>query len=1000
MTATAAAARSDGRAQPERPDVFVSYSRADEAFVRRLVAALEQRDKDVWVDWEDIRKTADWRATIDAGIDAARAVVAVVGPAFAGSDVCAAEIEHAVRQNKRLIPIVRADVDRTLLRDELNVPNWIFFRAADDFDEGLDALVEALETDLAWMDAHARLLVRALEWDRHGRDRSFVLRGSDLAAAEQWLAEQGSHREAATPLQADYVVASRQAATRRQRITLGAVLLALAVAVTLAVAALLQRNVAVANEQTARSRELAARSTGALESDPELAVLLAVEAARARRTTEAEDALRAALDADFLRHTLRGHGLIVENARFDGRGTRVLTAGNDTARLWDVASGRLIRVFRERGDLLNDAALSQRGDRVVVVGGGATASVWDVASGRKRARLGGEDGPHGNDIEAVEFSPDGRLVATASVDDTTGVWEARTGRGRHVLPHAGGESVAFSPDGRILVTAGDVPRLWSVSSGRLRHVLEAPRSVVGRVTFSRDGRLVAAALTGSGNTGAARIWDVASGRTLHVLEGHTNGVQDVTFDPQGKLLATGSADGTAAVWRVADGRRLADLRGHASFVTSVDFSPDSRFLLTGSEDATARVWEVASRRVVATLVGHTGGLAAARFSPDGRAIVTASSDETARLWRTPTRKPLRVYRGGRGQFAADGRTVLTRTLETLFVSDRRSRRRVRLDAGSQIFAADLAPDGRVIVAAVDDGSATIWDARTGERRVVIAGPENFVAARFSPDGRIVALGDDEGAARLYRTGERKPFRVVRHPKPPPPKDEFDVDPPDNTIQDVEFSRDGTRIVTASGDKTARVWDVRTGRLVSVFRGHGEDVWGATFSPDGELVSSSEGFGARVWNADTGRLVLTLPKVTSEAAPTFSPDGTRVLAIEDKTLRIHDLPSRRVLVELRVPALDVASASFSADGKYVVAGYDDAVRIWDAVRGTEVETILGNAEGGADLTADDRFVLAAGAGRAALHACELCRPLDDLLEAARQRGHRALTADERRSLLHE
>ena len=99
MTATAAtgAPAGQGPPQPERPDVFISYSRAEEEFVRRLAAALEARGKDVWVDWEDIRKSADWRAKIEAGIDSARTIVAVLSSSFAESEVCDEEIEHAVR---------------------------------------------------------------------------------------------------------------------------------------------------------------------------------------------------------------------------------------------------------------------------------------------------------------------------------------------------------------------------------------------------------------------------------------------------------------------------------------------------------------------------------------------------------------------------------------------------------------------------------------------------------------------------------------------------------------------------------------------------------------------------------------------------------------------------------------------------------------------------------------------------------------------------------------
>lgn len=190
-----------GSAQPQRPDLFVSYAREDRPFVLRLTAALKATGKDVWIDLEDIPKSADWRAKIEAGIESTRAVVPVLSPDFAASDVCAEEVGHALRHNKRMVPVVCREVAAARLRAELNAPNWIFFREADDFDAALIELREALEIDLEWLDAHARLLVRAVEWDRARRDTSLLLRGSDLRTAESWLTQQGTHRETATPLQ-------------------------------------------------------------------------------------------------------------------------------------------------------------------------------------------------------------------------------------------------------------------------------------------------------------------------------------------------------------------------------------------------------------------------------------------------------------------------------------------------------------------------------------------------------------------------------------------------------------------------------------------------------------------------------------------------------------------------------------------------------------------------------------------------------------------------------
>ena len=388
MSASAATAPRDAEqaGQPERPDVFISYSRKDEEFVRELHAALAGRGKDVWVDWEDIRKSADWRVTIETGIASARAVVAVLSPDFTTSEVCAAEIEHAVRTNKRIVPVVRRETDRTLLRDELNAPNWIFFRETDDYEARFEELVEALETDLGWHDQHARLLVRAMEWDRRGRDASLLLRGSDLEAAEGWLAEQGSHRETATPLQGEYIAVSRRGARRRQRIVLAAVLVALVVTAALAVLAWLQRNEAIEQRDQAFSRELAASAVSQLGVDPELSVLLGLEATEVAPTPEARDAVRRALLASHIRKTLRGHRGPLSTVAFDRDGRTVLTSARDgTARLWKTSDGEEIAVLRGHRGPVRSAAFGP-GDLVLTASEDGTARVWDTDTGDEARR--------------------------------------------------------------------------------------------------------------------------------------------------------------------------------------------------------------------------------------------------------------------------------------------------------------------------------------------------------------------------------------------------------------------------------------------------------------------------------------------------------------------------------------------------------------------------------------------------------------------------------------
>ena len=233
-------------------DVFISYSRKDKAFVQRLDEALRQREREAWVDWEGIRPTEEFMQAIYSAIEGADTFLFILTPDSIASVVCGKEIAHAVAQNKRMIPLVARDVNAAEVPEALAKLNWIFCRESDAFDAATDTLISALDTDLGWVRAHTRLLTRAVEWEAKGGNNSFVLRGDDLRAAEQWLTEAGTDKERQpTALQTAYIIASRKAAARRQRITLGAVTFGAVVAIVLAIVAWFQREKALRHERIA-----------------------------------------------------------------------------------------------------------------------------------------------------------------------------------------------------------------------------------------------------------------------------------------------------------------------------------------------------------------------------------------------------------------------------------------------------------------------------------------------------------------------------------------------------------------------------------------------------------------------------------------------------------------------------------------------------------------------------------------------------------------------------
>jgi WD40 repeat protein len=188
--------------------------------------------------------------------------------------------------------------------------------------------------------------------------------------------------------------------------------------------------------------------------------------------------------------------------------------------------------------------------------------------------------------------------------------------------------VAFSPDGRLLASASvdKTARLWEVATGEERRQLTHPYQVHG-VAFSPDGRLIATA-----ELGRALLWKVASGTKDYEFKAPSY-VESVAFSPDGSLLAICGGEGTAGLWKVTGRAKTRALIGHTGEVRGVAFSPDGRLVATGGRDDTVRLWEVVSRKRAAlmTLTGHTGGVNDVAFSPDGRLLASASDDKTVRL---------------------------------------------------------------------------------------------------------------------------------------------------------------------------------------------------------------------------------------------------------------------------------------------------------------------------------------------------------------------------------
>jgi serine/threonine protein kinase len=277
-----------------------------------------------------------------------------------------------------------------------------------------------------------------------------------------------------------------------------------------------------------------------------------------------------------------------------------------------------------------------------------------------------------SNVVDIDFSPDGTLLGTANDRDWlrftnyryyAAVWEIQSARLRqYLLAHDQWvHSVDFSPDGKLLATASDDAslRLWQVPAGSLERKIESPMGGMTSVEFSPNNLLLAA---GSWE-GKVGLWQVSNGNLLRTLEVGESGIKAVEFSPDGSWLAVSSEDSSISIWKVSDLSLVQTLQGHTAAVLSLAFSPDGTLLASASEDHSIRLWRVSDGSLVITLTGHTETVKEVAFSPDGSLLASGSEDGTVAFWRAADGQQLLSLQGEEAilslAFSPDGTTLVT-----------------------------------------------------------------------------------------------------------------------------------------------------------------------------------------------------------------------------------------------------------------------------------------------------------------------------------------------------
>ncbi|MBD2776080.1 CHAT domain-containing protein [Iningainema tapete] len=564
---------------------------------------------------------------------------------------------------------------------------------------------------------------------------------------------------------------------------------------------------------------------------------------------------------------------------------------------------------------------------------------------------------------SATFSPDGKMLATASLD-TIQIW-SRDGRKVRTIRKPNDRNfadVSFSPDGKILATASyrSTIKLWDLDGRLLRTFKGKGEEIIDedtRVSFSPNGKMLASA----SDNGTVKLWSL-DGRVLRTFKGQGYGrvystETTLSFSPDGKMLAAIGSDGSMAVWningvllKVVEGIKVDEQKGarFKEWTTGVSFSPDGKMLAIASLRAnlsTVKLWSHNGILLKTLRADWNDGrmFGSISFSPDGKILATVNDKNTVKLWSLDNAK-FRTLKANHNvtsiRFSPDGKMLVTAAkdntvklwkldgLEPKILKAKQTR------GPNGVEKVSFSLDGKIIATVNNDKTVKLWS-RNGILLKTLSHGGNYVnVISFSPDGKMLALASNDGPIKLWSTDGRLLTTFKGHGTYA-----------QRSVQDLDFSPDGKILALGTQDGTIKLWST-DGKELKSLKGHNAIVSSVSFNPDGKiLASASWDYTVKLWSLE-GTLLKTfrMGRDSHVSSVSFSPDGrTIALASFGNTVKLWSTDGREIKT-LKGHNDWVSSVRFSPDGTTIAShSSDGTVKLWSIDDGRELKTFKSQSD---------------------------------------------------------